>query len=185
MFQKYHRKSYEIIIILIAFLILPVNGNPQTKSKKITSNKQNIQKFTSKKKQIKKTKIPLKQLAKSIDPSTKIKELEKKLLVKETELVEIKKVEAKKDVEINNLNENIKFLLDSVEDLNAKLYLQIDTSKKYKELVNCYRVALFNWYNMNNRKGLTEQDHWAIKVELRRSLFNCPPMEENHNRENL
>ena len=188
MFKKYNN-LYQAII-LMSILILPISGFAQinnktpnklsTKRLGKTNNKASIKtpniNRTTKQKQIKKTTKPNKQLTKATDLSNKIKELEKKLVAKDAELSETMKTLSEKDSEINKLNEDISFLMESLDDLDAELYVQIDTSRKYKELIKCYRTALFNWHDMNNRKGLTEEDHWAIKVELRRSLFSCPPI---------
>ena len=188
MFKKYNNKLYKAIILMV-ILILPVNGFAQINNK--TSNRLSIKglgkknnkastktpniKTATNQKQTKNKIKSNKQLSKPTDFSIKIKELEKKLLVKDSELSEIKKSLSEKDSEINNLNEDISYLMDTLDDLDAELYIQTDTSKKYKELIKCYRTALFNWHDMNSRKGLTEEDHWTIKVELRRSLFSCPP----------
>ena len=188
MFKKYNNKLYQAII-LVSILILPVSGFAQINNKTSnrlsikgpgkTNNKASIKtpnyKTATKQKQTKNTIKPNKQLSKPADFSTKIKELERKLLAKDSELSEIKKSLSEKDSEINKLNEDISYLMDTLDDLDAELYIQTDTSKKYKELIKCYRTALFNWHDMNSRKRLTEEDHWTIKVELRRSLFSCPP----------
>ena len=176
MFKKYNTKSYEIIVFLIAVLILPANGNTQTKNSKVNSNRQNIKSPLSKQKQAIKTKKPPRQLSKPVEFSTRIKELEKKLLENKTALKQANKAVAKKEEAIGRLNEDINILLDSLDDLDGKLVFQEDISKKYKEIVHCYRSALFTWYDMNKRKELTQQDYLVINVELRRSLFSCPPM---------
>ena len=108
--------------------------------------------------------------------STKIKALEKESLLAKTELAEAKKNGAKKDGEISKLDEEINFLQDSLDDLGAELAVNVSAYEKYKELITCYRTALFTWHDLNRRQGLTEQDHLVIRVELRRSLFSCPPM---------
>ena len=74
------------------------------------------------------------------------------------------------------LDEEINFLQDSLDDLDAELAVNVGAYEKYKELITCYRTALFTWHDLNRRQGLTEQDHLVIRVELRRSLFSCPPM---------
>jgi chromosome segregation ATPase len=108
--------------------------------------------------------------------STKIQVLEKELALTKTELAEVKKTDVKKDGEISKLNEDINFLLDSLDDLDAELKVQVGAYEKYKKLITCYRTALINWDDLHRRQGLTEQDHFVIRIELRRSLFSCPPM---------
>ena len=105
-----------------------------------------------------------------------VKELEKKLLAANTGLAKVNKAVAKKEEEIIKLNEDINTLLDSLDGLDKDLIVQEDKSKKYKELINCYKAALFTWHDMNSKKGLTKHDHLVINVELRDSLFICPPM---------
>ena len=197
MFKRYDTKSCEIIIILIAVLILPVKGNAQTKNNKIPSNTQNIKSPTLKQKQTIKTRMPQAQLpnAKKLPVTTKdlerkllvanaglanankaIKNLEKKLLAANTGLANANKAVAQKDGEISKLNQDMNNLLDELDDLDKNLIFQEDTSKNYKKLINCYKAALFTWHSMNSKKGLTKHDHLVINVELRDSLFKCPPM---------
>ena len=197
MFKRYDTKSCEIIIILIAVLILPVKGNAQTKNNKIPSNTQNIKSPTLKQKQTIKTRMPQGQLpnANKLPVTTKdlerkllvanaglanankaIKDLEKKLLVANTGLANANKAVAQKDGEISKLNQDMNNLLDELDDLDKNLIFQEDTSKKYKKLINCYKTALFTWHGMNSKKRLTKHDHLVINVELRDSLFKCPPM---------
>ena len=197
MFKKYDFKSYEIIIVLITVLIFSAKGNAQTKNNKITSNTQNIKNPISKQNQILKAKKPQGQLlsSKKLPITTKelekkllfantglakanktVKELEEKLLAANTELEKVNKTFAKKEEEISKLSQDINILLDSLDGLDKDLIVQEDKSKKYQDLINCYRIALFTWYDMNSNKGLTEHDHLVINVELRRSLFSCPPM---------
>jgi hypothetical protein len=83
---------------------------------------------------------------------------------------------AEKDGEIIKLNGNIKTLRDLLDGLDAKLVVKVDAFEKYKKLLQCYRTALGNWDNFQRRQGLTEQDYLVIRIELRRSLFSCPPM---------
>ena len=201
MFKKYDTKSCEIIILLIAVLILPVKGNAQgnaqTKNNKIPSNTQNIKSPTLKQKQTIKTRMPQGQLpnANKLPVTTKglekkllvanigltnankaVKDLEKKLLAANTGLANANKTVAQKDGEISKLNQDMNNLLDELDDLDQNLIFQEDTSKKYKKLINCYKTALFTWHGMNSKKGLTKHDHLVINVELRDSLFKCPPM---------
>ena len=197
MFKRYDTKSSEIIIILIAVLILPVKGNTQTKNNKIPRNTQNIKNFTLKQKQTIKTMKPQGQLpnAKKLPLTAKdlerkllvanaglananktVKDLEKKLLVANTGLANANKAVAQKDGEISKLNQDMNNLLDELDDLDQNLIFQEDTSKKYKKLINCYKTALFTWHGMNSKKGLTKHDQLVINVELRDSLFKCPPM---------
>ena len=176
MLQQYKITPYAIIVALAAVLIIPMKGNAQTKNNKFTSKGKNTKNPASKQKQIKKTIKSQSQLPNSTKFSTKIKALEKKLSLKKTELAEAKKTEIKKDGEISRLNEDINFLLDSLDGLDAELKVQVGAYEKYKELITCYRTALFTWHDLNRRQGLTEQDHLVIRVELRRSLFSCPPM---------
>ena len=74
------------------------------------------------------------------------------------------------------MNEDINFLLDSLDGLGAELKVQVGAYEKYKKIITCYRTALINWDDLHRRQGLTEQDHFVIRIELRRSLFSCPPM---------
>ena len=99
--------------------------------------------------------------------SALIKELEKESLLVKTKFAEEKKAGAKMDEEIN-------FLRNSLDKLDTELSIQADASEKYKELINCYRAALFTWDDLNGRQGLTDQEHLVIRVELKRALFNCP-----------
>ena len=201
MFKRYDTKSCEIIIILIAVLILPVKGNAQgnaqTKNNKIPSNTQNIKSPTLKQKQTIKTRMPQGQLpnANKLPVTTKdlerkllvantglanankaIKDLEKKLLAANTGLANANKTVAQKDGEISKLNQDMNNLLDELDDLDKNLIFQEGASKNYKKLINCYKTALFTWYGMNSKKGLTKHDHLVINVELRDSLFSCPSM---------
>ena len=48
--------------------------------------------------------------------------------------------------------------------------------EKYKEIIKCYRSALVAWNNLISRQGLTEKEYLVVGVELRRSLFACPPI---------
>ena len=197
MFKRYDTKSCEIIIILIAVLILPVKGNAQTKNNKIPSNTQNIKSPTLKQKQTIKTIKPQRQLpnAKKLPVTTKdlerkllvanaglanankaIKDLEKKLLAANTGLANANKAVAQKDGEISKLNQDMNNLLDELDDLDKNLIFQEGASKNYMKLINCYKTALFTWHGMNSKKGLTKHDHLVINVELRDSLFKCPPM---------
>ena len=105
-----------------------------------------------------------------------VKDLEKKLFAANTGLAKANKVVAKKDGQIIKLNRDINNLLDELDDLDRDLIFQEDTSKKYKKLINCYKTALFTWHGMNSKKGLTKHDHLVINVELRDSLFRCPPI---------
>jgi len=105
-----------------------------------------------------------------------IKDLEKKLLAANTGLANANKAVAQKDGEISKLNQDMNNLLDELDDLDKNLISQEDTSKKHNKLITCYRTALLTWHSMNNKKGLTKHDHLVINVELRDSLFNCPPI---------
>ena len=201
MFKRYDTKSCEIIIILIAVLILPVKGNAQgnaqTKNNKIPSNTQNIKSPTLQQKQTIKTRNPKAQLpnAKKLPLTAKdlekkllvanaglanvnkaVKDLEKKLLVANTGLANANKAVTEKDGEISKLNQDMNNLLDELDDLDKDLISQEDASKKYKKLINCYKTALFTWHGMNSKKRLTKHDHLVINVELRDSLFKCPPI---------
>ena len=176
MLQQYKITPYAIIVALAAVLIIPMKGNAQTKYNKFTSKGKNIKNPAPKQKQIKKTIKSQSQLPNSTKFSTKIKALEKKLSLTKTELAKAKKNGAKKDGEISKLNEDINFLLDSLDDLDAELKVQVGAYEKYKKLITCYRTALINWDDLHRRQGLTEQDHFVIRIELRRSLFSCPPM---------
>ena len=176
MLQQYKITPYAIIVALAAVLIIPMKGNAQTKYNKFTSKGKNIKNPASKQKQIKKTIKSQSQLPNSTKFSTKIKALEKESLLAKTELAEVKKTDVKKDGEISKLNEDINFLLDSLDDLDAELKVQVGAYEKYKKLITCYRTALINWDDLHRRQGLTEQDHFVIRIELRRSLFSCPPM---------
>ena len=98
------------------------------------------------------------------------------MLVSNAEIEKAIKEVAKRDGEIIKLNQDINTLLDQLDDLDEDLIVKEDTSKKYKGLVDCYRAALFSWYDMNGKKGLTERDHLVINIQLRTSLFNCPPI---------
>tara|TARA_A100001037_G_C15026641_1_gene578901 strand:- start:322 stop:912 length:591 start_codon:yes stop_codon:yes gene_type:complete len=196
MFKRYDTKSCEIII-LIAVLFLPIKGNAQTKNNKIPSNTQNIKSPTLQQKQTIKTrnpkaplpkpkKLPLtaKDLEKKLlvantglaNANKAIKDLEKKLLAANTGLANANKAVAQKNREISKLNQDMNNLLDELDDLDKNLIFQEDTSKNYKKLISCYKNALFTWHGMNSKKGLTKYDHLVINVELRDSLFRCPPI---------
>ena len=176
MFKRYDTKSCEIIIILIAVLFLPIKGNAQTKNNKIPSNTQNIKSPTLQQKQTIKTRNPKAPLPKPKKLPLTAKDLEKKLLAANTGLAKANEAVAKKDKEISKLNQDINNLLDELDDLDKNLIFQEDTAKNYKKLINCYKNALFTWHGMNSKKGLTTHDHLVINVELRDSLFSCPPM---------
>ena len=124
--------------------------------------------------------IKIKKLqSESVKFSKKIKVLEKNLSLAKTELEGLKETDAKKNEELIKLNENVNFLLDSIDDQEAELTelsTQSSVSGKYKEIIKCYRSALFTWNNLISRQGLTEKEYLVITVELRRSLFTCPPI---------
>jgi chromosome segregation ATPase len=103
----------------------------------------------------------------SANLSTQIKALEKELLLVKTKFGEEKKARVKIDKEMN-------FLHNSLDKLDIELSVQANASEKYKELIDCYRAALFLWDDLNGRQGLTEQEHLVIRVELKHALFNCP-----------
>ena len=109
--------------------------------------------------------------------SKDIKALEKNLSLAKTELEGLKKTNTKKNKELKDLNENINFMLDSIADQKAELAelsIYSGVSEKYKEIIKCYRSALFAWNNLISRQGLTEEEYLVVRVELRRSLFACP-----------
>jgi hypothetical protein len=184
----YFIKVCAIICILNAILILPCKGNTQTNNKlkskrvsiknpklhkKLIKPKGQISKPTKLSAQIKeleKKDGEIKTLKSNLTKfSTKINELEKELLLAKTKISEGKKAEAK-------TYEEIKSLRNSLNKLYAELSVQSDVSKKYNELINCYRASLFTWDDLNGRQGLTEDDRLVIGIELRRSLFDCPPI---------
>jgi chromosome segregation ATPase len=110
--------------------------------------------------------------------SGEIKVLEKKLSLAKAELKGLKETDSKKNEELIKLNENINFLLDSIDDQKdelAELSIHSKTSEKYKEIIKCYRAALFGWNNLVSKQSLTEKEYLVVTVELRRSLFACPP----------
>ena len=111
-----------------------------------------------------------------VDRNGKLSDGEKKLLAANTGLANANKAVAQKNGEISKLNQDMNNLLDELDDLDKNLIFQEDTSKNYKKLINCYKTALFTWHGMNSKKGLTKHDHLVINVELRDSLFKCPPM---------
>ena len=86
MLKKYDIKSYEKIIVLIAVLILPAEGNTQANNNKIINNPQNIRNPPPKQKQIKKAKKPQGELLKSKKLHMTPKELQEKLLFVNTGL---------------------------------------------------------------------------------------------------
>ena len=109
----------------------------------------------------------------------KIKTLEKNLSLAKTELEGLKETDAKKSEELIKLNENVNFLLDSIDGQEAELAelsIQSSVSAKYKEIIKCYRSALFTWNNLISKQGLTEKEYLVVGIELRRSLFACPPI---------
>ena len=121
--------------------------------------------------------IKIKKLqSESTNLSKNIKALEKNLSLAKTGLEGLKKTNTKKSEELKDLNENINFLLDSIADQKAELSIYSGVSEKYKEIIKCYRSALFNWNNLISRQGLTEKEYLVVRVELRRSLFACPPI---------
>ena len=170
MSKIYIIKVCAIIFVLATTLILPSRGNSQTDNK-IKSKRAKINNSSLQQNKIKKTIKPQRQLPNSMKLSTQVTLLEKKLSLAKTELTKTRKSESKKDGEI-------KFLRKSLDNLRAQLLFQSDLSKNYKELINCYRTALFTWDDLNRRQGLTEQEHLVIGFELRRSLFACPPVLE-------
>ena len=109
----------------------------------------------------------------------KIKALEENLSLAKNELEGLKKNDSKKSEEINKLNEDINYLLESIDEQKAELAelsIQSSMSGKYKEMVKCYRAALFTWNNLVSRQGLNEKEYLVVTVELRKSLFACPPI---------
>jgi chromosome segregation ATPase len=124
--------------------------------------------------------VKIKELQSELEKfSKKIKVLEKNLSLAKTELEGLKETDAIKSEELIKLNENIKLLLDSIDDQEAELTelsIHYRASEKYKEIIKCYRTALFTWNNLISRQELTEKEHSVVRVELRRSLFACPPI---------
>jgi chromosome segregation ATPase len=111
--------------------------------------------------------------------SKNIKALEKNLSLAKTELEGLKNIDRKKNEELKKLNEDVNYLLESIDDQKtelAELSIQSSVSEKYKEIIKCYRSALFSWNNMISKQGLTEKEYLVVRVELRRSLFACPPI---------
>ena len=111
--------------------------------------------------------------------SMNIKALENNLSLTKTELEGLKKTDTKKSEELKKLNENVNYLLESIDDQKAelaKLSIYSGVSEKYKEIIKCYRSALVAWNNLISRQGLTEKEFLVVGVELRRSLFACPPI---------
>jgi hypothetical protein len=109
----------------------------------------------------------------------KIKALGDNLSLAKNELEGLKKNDLKKSEEINKLNENINYLLDSIDDQEAELAelsIQSSMSGKYKEMVKCYRAALLTWNNLVSRQGLSEKEYLVVTIELRQSLYACPPI---------
>ena len=110
--------------------------------------------------------------------SMNIKALENNLSLTKTELEGLKKTDTKKSEELKKLNENVNYLLESIDDQKAELAelsIYSGVSEKYKEIIKCYRSALVAWNNLISRQGLTEKEYLVVTVELRRSLFACPP----------
>ena len=199
MLKKGNSRSYPIIIVLFTIFIIPIKGNAQIKENDVSKKGQIVKKTTSQQKIIKKITKSKSRLSNSANFSNRIKDLEKRLLLSKTELLKIKKTEAKKARVINKLKTEInKLKLNSVKLpikikaleerllLSKKELLKIkktkgelekaDASKKYKALVDCYRTALISWDDINRREGLTEQEHSVIRIELRRSISSCPPI---------
>jgi len=111
--------------------------------------------------------------------SINIKALEKNLSLAKTELEGLKKTDRKKNEELKKLNEDVNYLIDSIDDQKAELAelsIQSSVSAKYKEIIKCYRSALFTWNNLISKQGLTEKEYLVVGIELRRSLFACPPI---------
>ena len=108
--------------------------------------------------------------------TARIKALEKNLSLAKTELEGMKVTDAKKSEEIIKLNENVNYLLDSIDEQEVELAFQSSVSEKYKQTIKCYRSALFTWNNLISRQGLTPKEYLVVSVELRRSLFACPPI---------
>ena len=120
--------------------------------------------------------IEIKKLkSESAEFTVRIEALEKNLSLSKTELEGLKETDAKKSEEIIKLNENVNYLLDSIDEQEGELAFQSSVSEKYKQTIKCYRSALFTWNNLISRQGLTEKEYLVITVELRRSLFACPP----------
>ena len=155
MVKKGNSRSHTIIIVMFTILIIPIKGNAQIKENDVSDKGQIINKTTLQQKQINKTIRSKSQLSNSSNFLYRIKDLEKRLLLSKTELIKIKKNEG---------------------ELEAESNVKADASKKYKGIVDCYRTALLAWDDMNRREGLTEQEHSVIRIELRRSIFSCPPI---------
>ena len=158
-----------------------LNSNSVKTSSEIKALKNKLLLVTSQLKTAKKSDglkgIEIKKLqSESAKFPSKIKALEKNLSLAKTELEGLKKTNTKKNKELKDLNENINFMLDSIADQKAELSIYSGVSEKYKEIIKCYRSALFNWNNLISRQGLTEKEYLVVSVELRRSLFACPPI---------
>ena len=185
MLNNFRSRTHSIIIILAVFFSIAIQGTAHTKDSKIGNKKQNT------KNQFVKKNVQTKKLSSNLEKtSSDIKALKNKLLLVAAQLKTAKKSDAQKGIEIIKLqSESAKFHrtikaleknmslakteLGKLQDTDAK---KSDELIKLKEIINCYRSALFTWDNLTNKQGLTGKENLVVRSELRRSLFACPPI---------
>ena len=125
-----------------------------------------------------------------VKTSSEIKALKNKLLLVTAQLKSVKKSDAQKGIKIKKLQSESAKFPSTIKALEVNLSLaktelgklQVTDAKKseelvkLKEIINCYRSALFTWKNLTNKQGLTGKEYLVVRSELRRSLFACPPI---------
>ena len=194
MLKSCSSRTHAIIIILVVFFSIPIKGIAQTEDNKIERKEQNIKnqlspKILSKKKiPVVKKNVKDKKLSSDLEKtSSGLKDLNNKLLLVTAQLTTVKKSDTQKGIKIKKLQSESAKFTGKIKTLEKNLSLakteleglketDAKKSEKYKEIIKCYRNALFTWNNLISRQGLTEKEYLVITVELRRSLFACPPI---------
>ena len=196
MLKLCRRRTHAIVIIFVVFFSISIKGIAQTEDNKIRSKEQNtknqlLPKILTKKKNkipVVKKKVNTKKLSSNlVKTSSEIKSLKNKLLLVTRQLTTAKKSDTQKDIKIKKLQSESAKFTGKIKTLEKNLSLakteleglketDAKKSEKYKEIIKCYRSALFAWNNLISRQGLTEKEYLVFRVELRRSLFACPPI---------
>jgi chromosome segregation ATPase len=166
------------------------NSHLSSPTKSPRKNKPSLKKFDISKNKIPvvKKKVNTKKLSSNlVKTSSEIKSLKNKLLLVTRQLTTAKKSDTQKDIKIKKLQSESAKFTGKIKTLEKNLSLakteleglketDAKKSEKYKEIIKCYRNALFTWNNLISRQGLTEKEYLVVSVELRRSLFACPPI---------
>ena len=167
-------RSYAIIILLAAVLILSVNAIAQTKDNKLTNKKQVEKKLVPQKKHLKQNVKPQEGLSSSLELSKKISELEGELSRTKVTLFAEKQDGDELYNKIKMLTTSMKNLQAVVNQKNTELVMLKDAQEKYDDVITCYRTALSAWDNQLRTRARTGPDRIIIGTELRSAISKCP-----------